>query len=67
MRAPVHIEEKATTETEKQLVASRIIAAPIDRIFAALEDPRQHVLIDGAGTVKGADRGPITHGGQVSP
>jgi hypothetical protein len=53
------------TESEKQLEASRIIAAPIDRVFAVLEDPRQHVLIDGSGTVKDTESGPITHVGQV--
>jgi hypothetical protein len=29
------------------------ISAPADVIFAILADPRQHVLIDGSGTVKG--------------
>ena len=31
---------------------SVVISAPADVIFAILADPRQHVLIDGSGTVK---------------
>lgn len=36
---------------------SRTIAAPADRIFDVLADPRQHSVIDGSGSVQDAQSG----------
>ena len=38
--------------------ASRLIPAPASRIFEVLADPRQHVLLDGSGSVTGVGRAP---------
>ena len=35
----------------KTVSTERVIAAPADRIFAVLADPRQHSVSDGSGTV----------------
>jgi uncharacterized protein YndB with AHSA1/START domain len=42
----------------KSVSTERVIAAPADRIFAVLADPRQHAVIDGSGTVKHTRSGP---------
>ena len=42
----------------KVVSTERVIAAPADRIFAVLADPRQHTVIDGSGTVKRTRTGP---------
>ena len=42
----------------KSVSTERVIAAPADRIFAVLADPRQHAVIDGSGTVKRLRSGP---------
>jgi uncharacterized protein YndB with AHSA1/START domain len=42
----------------KSVSTEREIAAPADRIFAVLADPRQHAVIDGSGTVKRTRSGP---------
>ena len=39
--------------SERQVSASRIIAAPPAKVFEVLADPAAHELIDGSGTVKG--------------
>jgi uncharacterized protein YndB with AHSA1/START domain len=44
--------------TAKAVSTERVIAAPADRIFAVLADPRQHTVIDGSGTVKRTRTGP---------
>lgn len=49
----------------KTIEVKQFVAAPIGRVFAFLTDPRHHVVIDGSGTVKGAQSGPITQVGQV--
>jgi hypothetical protein len=49
----------------KTIEVNQFVAAPSGRVFAFLTDPRQHVVIDGSGTVKGAESGPITEVGQV--
>jgi uncharacterized protein YndB with AHSA1/START domain len=36
----------------KTVSTERLIAAPPERIFEVLADPRQHCVIDGSGTVK---------------
>jgi uncharacterized protein YndB with AHSA1/START domain len=42
----------------KEVSAERVIAAPAERIFDVLADPRQHAMIDGSGTVKRTRSGP---------
>jgi uncharacterized protein YndB with AHSA1/START domain len=42
----------------KSVSTERLIAAPADRIFAVLADPKQHCVIDGSGTVKRTRSGP---------
>lgn len=37
--------------------ASRVIAAPPERIFEVLADPEQHAAIDGSGSVHGTRKG----------
>jgi hypothetical protein len=49
----------------KQLTADRVVAAPADAIFALLSDPQQHSVLDGSGTLRGTDAGPVTEKGQV--
>ena len=49
----------------KRLEVEQFVAAPIGRVFAFLADPRQHVVIDGSGTVKGAGSEPLTQVGQT--
>ncbi|MBB6628138.1 SRPBCC family protein [Nocardioides sp. KIGAM211] len=44
--------------SSSRVTASRTIAAPADRIFAILADPRQHPLIDGSGSVRASISGP---------
>ena len=41
-----------------QVSVERVIAAPPERIFAVLADPRRHREIDGSGTVRDAVDGP---------
>jgi uncharacterized protein YndB with AHSA1/START domain len=43
---------------EKTVSTERVIAAPAEKIFAVLADPRQHCVIDGSGTVKRSRSGP---------
>ena len=44
------------------MAVSRVIAAPPDRIFAVLDDPAKHPVIDGSGTVRRSrDEGPPRH------
>jgi uncharacterized protein YndB with AHSA1/START domain len=43
---------------ERQVSVEREIAAPAQRIFDVLADPRMHPHIDGSGTVKSAISGP---------
>lgn len=38
----------------KRTYASRVIAAPPEKVFAVLQDPTLHPVIDGSGSVKGA-------------
>jgi hypothetical protein len=49
----------------KQLKVTRTVRAPADQIFALLTDPKQHVVIDGSGTLQGSDSGLITEIGQI--
>jgi hypothetical protein len=42
----------------RSVSATRVIAAPASRIFDLLADPRQHVLLDGSGTVGDVRRSP---------
>ena len=42
----------------RSVSASRVIAAPASRIFDLLADPRQHVLLDGSGSVRHVGRAP---------
>lgn len=44
--------------SSKAVTAERVVAAPAERIFAVLADPRQHSMIDGSGTVKKIRSGP---------
>ena len=43
-----------TSTDERQVSATRFIAAPAETIFAILADPARHADIDGSGTVKGS-------------
>jgi uncharacterized protein YndB with AHSA1/START domain len=40
---------------DRVVTVERVIAAPPERIFAVLADPRQHPVIDGSGMVKQTD------------
>ena len=42
----------------RQVSVERLVAAPADRIFALLADPRRHAEFDGSGTVQGVVDGP---------
>jgi uncharacterized protein YndB with AHSA1/START domain len=42
----------------KTVSTERVIAAPAEKIFEVLADPRQHCVIDGSGTVKRSRSGP---------
>jgi uncharacterized protein YndB with AHSA1/START domain len=42
---------------KRQLSASRVIAAPRQRIFDIIADPSMHPVIDGSGTVREAQEG----------
>jgi hypothetical protein len=44
---------------------SRRIAAPADRIFAVLADPRRHIDMDGSDMVRGSDDPAVTGVGDV--
>lgn len=41
-------------DNERVISRERVIAAPADKIFAIVADPRRHPEIDGSGTVQGA-------------
>ena len=43
---------------EQRVSVERTIAAPADKIFEVLADPKQHPVIDGSGTVKSAHGNP---------
>jgi uncharacterized protein YndB with AHSA1/START domain len=49
----------------KTVEVVRVVAAPVEDVFAVVADPRRHVAMDGSGTLRGTDSGPITHVGQV--
>jgi hypothetical protein len=44
---------------KNEAAARIVIAAPADKIFDLLSDPRSHGLFDGSGTVKGNLSGPV--------
>lgn len=44
--------------TARVVSESITVGAPADVVFAILADPRQHVRIDGSGTVRGSVSGP---------
>lgn len=46
--------------SQRSVSVERVIAAPADEIFAVLDDPSKHHVIDGSGTVVGA-RTEATH------
>ncbi len=48
------------TTSERTISASRVIAAPAEKVFDALADPAAHAVIDGSGTVKGTKAPPGT-------
>jgi uncharacterized protein YndB with AHSA1/START domain len=45
------------SDTDRKVSASRVIAAPPERIFDVLADPAQHREIDGSGSVQGVRGG----------
>ncbi|MFC5951788.1 SRPBCC family protein [Pseudonocardia lutea] len=49
----------------KQMEVSRVVHAPAERVFAVLADPRRHGAIDGSGTLRSTESGPVTAAGQV--
>jgi uncharacterized protein YndB with AHSA1/START domain len=44
--------------SSRSISVSRLIHAPASRIFELLADPRQHVLLDGSGSVSSVKRAP---------
>jgi uncharacterized protein YndB with AHSA1/START domain len=44
--------------SSRSISVSRLISAPASRIFDLLADPRQHVLLDGSGSVTSVKRAP---------
>ena len=44
--------------SDRAVSRSRRVDAPVERVFALLSDPHQHVALDGSGTVRGVLRGP---------
>lgn len=47
-----------TVPAARSVSRSIIVDAPPEQVFAVLADPRQHRLIDGSGSVRGAVSGP---------
>jgi uncharacterized protein YndB with AHSA1/START domain len=47
----------STTSNHKVVKVTRTIAAPAEKIFEVLADPRQHSVIDGSGSVQDAQSG----------
>jgi uncharacterized protein YndB with AHSA1/START domain len=49
--------------TAERFEVARLVAAPPERIFALLCDPRGHVTIDSSGMLQSADGEPVTKAG----
>ena len=47
-------QSSSSSSNERLITRERVIAAPADKIFAVIADPRRHPDIDGSGSVKGA-------------
>jgi uncharacterized protein YndB with AHSA1/START domain len=45
--------------SSRSISVSRVIRAPAQRIFDLLADPRQHVLLDGSGSVTSVKSAPV--------
>ena len=48
----------ASTPAPRAVSRSTVVAAPPERVFALLADPRAHVAFDGSGTVRSVVDGP---------
>lgn len=46
------------TIADRRVIASIVVAAPPEDVFALLADPRRHTEFDGSGTVSGVVSGP---------
>src|SRR5271168_4692588 len=58
-RSPVQLPPYAgAMSAPRSISVSKLIAAPASRIFDLLADPRQHVLLDGSGSVSSVKHAP---------
>jgi hypothetical protein len=54
---------QAAIVTAERFEVQRQIAAPVEKIFALVSDPRGHVAIDSSGMLQSADGDPVTKAG----
>src|SRR3569832_403392 len=64
-RKLVFSSRRIAMDDAKRFEVRQVIAAPIDKGFAAVADPGKHVRIDGSGMLQATDSGPVAEAGQT--